>query len=235
MGTVTALAVVFIRESAIVSRSGAWRIGLEFVERIYAITQTFPQEERYGLTAQLRRAAIAVPIKCQRGATAGTKGAPALPSLPSAASRKLRRNSNWLAVFRWLARTTSIRSWHWPSGSDKSCMGCAARYGITRNEPGTQNLNPEPRTLGPALRIPAPESRTSVAVIPFPAVPLVHAREHEPAAKGDRWTERFIEERKGEHLASQAVPGRDRGRHASRQVLENLPEPLSERQARDRQ
>lgn len=40
---------------------------MEFVVRIYALTRQFPREELYGLTAQLRRAAVAIPSNVAEG------------------------------------------------------------------------------------------------------------------------------------------------------------------------
>ena len=39
----------------------------EFVIEIYAVTQRFPSEERYGLTNQLRRASVSVPSNTAEG------------------------------------------------------------------------------------------------------------------------------------------------------------------------
>ncbi|MFB9037181.1 four helix bundle protein [Xanthomonas arboricola pv. corylina] len=41
---------------------------MELVEMIYRFTEVFPEQERYGLTAQLRRAAISVPSSIAEGA-----------------------------------------------------------------------------------------------------------------------------------------------------------------------
>jgi four helix bundle protein len=51
----------------------AWQIGMEFVVSIYSVTRTFPREETFGLTAQLRRAAIAIPSNVSEGHQHGTK------------------------------------------------------------------------------------------------------------------------------------------------------------------
>ena len=51
----------------------AWQIGIELVTRTYALTRTFPREELYGLTSQLRRAAIAVPSNISEGHRQGTR------------------------------------------------------------------------------------------------------------------------------------------------------------------
>ncbi|MEB1610944.1 four helix bundle protein [Xanthomonas campestris] len=41
---------------------------MQLVETIYRFTEVFPEQERYGLTAQLRRAAISVPSNIAEGA-----------------------------------------------------------------------------------------------------------------------------------------------------------------------
>ncbi|QDS05988.1 four helix bundle protein [Xanthomonas citri pv. glycines] len=49
-------------------RLEAWRDSMELVEMIYRFTDVFPEQERYGLTAQLRRAAVSVPSNIAEGA-----------------------------------------------------------------------------------------------------------------------------------------------------------------------
>ncbi|MGA3197512.1 MAG: four helix bundle protein [Terriglobales bacterium] len=45
----------------------AWRKAMKFVTAIYQATQTFPRDECYGLTSQLRRAAVSVPSNIAEG------------------------------------------------------------------------------------------------------------------------------------------------------------------------
>ena len=45
----------------------AWQLGMEIVVEIYRLTKSFPPEEKFGLTAQLRRAAIAIPSNIAEG------------------------------------------------------------------------------------------------------------------------------------------------------------------------
>ena len=51
----------------------AWQLGMEFVVRVYAVSKSFPREEVYGLTSQLRRAAVAIPSNVSEGHQQGTK------------------------------------------------------------------------------------------------------------------------------------------------------------------
>ena len=46
----------------------AWRRGLEWVEHVYRATRSWPDDERLGLTGQVRRAAVSVPAALAEGA-----------------------------------------------------------------------------------------------------------------------------------------------------------------------
>ena len=46
----------------------AWKLAMTLVKNIYQVTRSFPQEEIYGLTAQMRRAAVSVPSNLAEGA-----------------------------------------------------------------------------------------------------------------------------------------------------------------------
>lgn len=44
-----------------------WRKAIELGKRIYELTKRFPQDERYGLTQQIRRAAVSVSSNIAEG------------------------------------------------------------------------------------------------------------------------------------------------------------------------
>ena len=45
----------------------AWRKAMQFVSEIYQATRAFPHDELYGLTNQLRRAAVSIPSNIAEG------------------------------------------------------------------------------------------------------------------------------------------------------------------------
>ena len=44
-----------------------WRLAMEIVVGVYRVTRAFPAEEKFGLIAQLRRAAVAIPSNIAEG------------------------------------------------------------------------------------------------------------------------------------------------------------------------
>jgi four helix bundle protein len=46
-----------------------WQAGMELVESVYGLTKNFPAHENYGLTSQVRRAAVSVPSNIAEGHT----------------------------------------------------------------------------------------------------------------------------------------------------------------------
>ena len=49
-----------------------WQKAMDLVESIYRASRTFPKDELYGLTSQIRRAAVSVPSNVAEGQGRGT-------------------------------------------------------------------------------------------------------------------------------------------------------------------
>ena len=45
-----------------------WKKSMDLVVRLYQITKLFPDSEKYGLTSQMRRAAVSIPSNIAEGA-----------------------------------------------------------------------------------------------------------------------------------------------------------------------
>ena len=50
-----------------------WKSSIMFVSTIYVTSQAFPSSEIYGLTSQIRRAAVSIPSNIAEGAARGSK------------------------------------------------------------------------------------------------------------------------------------------------------------------
>ncbi len=52
-----------------------WQKAMDAVAECYGMTRGFPNDERFGLTSQLRRAAVSIPSNIAEGKGRGTTGA----------------------------------------------------------------------------------------------------------------------------------------------------------------
>jgi four helix bundle protein len=50
-----------------------WKKSMDLVMDVYRNTQTFPKEEVYGLTSQIRRAVVSIPCNIAEGASRNSK------------------------------------------------------------------------------------------------------------------------------------------------------------------
>lgn len=50
-----------------------WNDSISFVTKIYQITNNFPKEELFGITSQIRRAAVSIPSNIAKGAARTSK------------------------------------------------------------------------------------------------------------------------------------------------------------------
>ncbi len=53
----------------------AWQKAMDMVEMVYRLSRVFPREELYGLTNQIRRAAVSTPSNIAEGQGRGTAAA----------------------------------------------------------------------------------------------------------------------------------------------------------------
>jgi four helix bundle protein len=51
-----------------------WQEGMDLAEECYRLTRRFPQEEMYGITSQIRRAAVSVPANIAEGYGRDSRG-----------------------------------------------------------------------------------------------------------------------------------------------------------------
>lgn len=51
----------------------AWQQAVDFCAKVYVTTNDFPADEKFGLTSQIRRAAVSIPSNIAEGSSRGSK------------------------------------------------------------------------------------------------------------------------------------------------------------------
>src|SRR4249919_2376645 len=54
-------------------RLETWKKAIEFADVVYRVTRTFPDDERFGLTSQMRRAAVSISSNIAEGSSRFSK------------------------------------------------------------------------------------------------------------------------------------------------------------------
>ncbi len=49
-----------------------WRIGMDIVVKVYLLSRKLPEDERFGMTSQIRRCAVSIPSNVAEGSGRGT-------------------------------------------------------------------------------------------------------------------------------------------------------------------
>lgn len=94
-----------------------WQMGMDLVEDCYRLTRGFPREEQYGLTSQIRRAAVSIPANIAEGYGRDMTGS----FIQFCAWRKLqcaslRRICYCLVGLSSFPMTLWLTRWAWQSG-----------------------------------------------------------------------------------------------------------------------
>ena len=87
-------------------RLDVWRDSMDLGEMIYKLSDAFPQAERFGLTVQLRRAAVSIPSNIAEGAA--RRSTPEYLRFLSIARGSLSEASTQLQIARRLGYTGVI-------------------------------------------------------------------------------------------------------------------------------
>ena len=122
-----------------------WQTSMELVEETYRISQAFPDEEKFGLTSQLRRAAVSIPANIAEGYGRMHRG-DYLRHL-SIAKGSLAEVETLLTLAVRLSvmdREAAMKTWELTQQTGKmlSKLIAALKPQTRTPEPGTRNLEP---------------------------------------------------------------------------------------------
>ena len=80
----------------------AWQKAMDLVEEVYRITKAFPKAEIYGLSSQLRRAAVSIPSNIAEGQSRREF----VPANPRSGRRRISRRFRSIGWRRFITSTT---------------------------------------------------------------------------------------------------------------------------------
>ena len=87
----------------------AWKLSKQLAKAVYALTTGFPTEERYGLSQQMRRAAVSIPSNLAEGAArASAKERAHFISIARGSQSELDTQLQLAAMLGWLPETHEI-------------------------------------------------------------------------------------------------------------------------------
>jgi len=124
-----------------------WQIGMELASAVYELTAQFPEEEKYGLVSQMRRASVSIPANIAEGYGRDHRG-DYLRFLSVARGSLMELETHIiLAVKLSLVQRRDVRN----------CWQLAQRVGSMltkltqslKKTPKNQNPRPQPRTPRP--------------------------------------------------------------------------------------
>jgi four helix bundle protein len=106
-----------------------WKDAMRLVREVYRVTASFPVDERFGLTSQLRRAAVSIPSNIAEGAARG--GKPELVRFLTIARGSLAELDTQL----WIARDLEFLSDPQPLQESLQLLNARLNALITANRP----------------------------------------------------------------------------------------------------
>ena len=87
----------------------AWKLSMQLAKAVYALTTGFQVEERYGLSQQMRRAAVSIPSNLAEGAArAGARERAHFISIARGSQSELDTQLQLAAMLGWLPETHEI-------------------------------------------------------------------------------------------------------------------------------
>lgn len=122
-----------------------WQTSMELVEETYRISQAFPDEEKFGLTSQLRRAAVSIPANIAEGYGRMHRGDYVRHlSIANGSLTELETLLTLTVRLNLIKRETAMRAWELMQQVGKMLNKLiAALKPQPRNpEPGSQNPGP---------------------------------------------------------------------------------------------